>query len=235
MTDVQDSHQIIVKFLEAHLRINTGQILETTIQPSQKLFPKSTQSLIWYNIESVLGKSPKEESFDFAYVYRILENTQNPQKVLEFLRQNATCGYIETSSPLAECIKTEDNFRGQILTRYIVWASEDGVLHLLPKYPITSSIDIKEEFELQWKDMLKTYPHYKSTYYCWNPDKPIKYILYEHGVNFNLFKDYSRLLEVAIEQSVKSTNAFLSHINEHSTVNKVDDSIPKPTEISCNK
>lgn len=226
-----ESDNMIIKYLEAESKVSTGNILEMTNQPEKKLFPKSTRSLIWYNTESIIAeKSNAEETLDFTYVYRVLENVQNPQNLLEFLKRTSTCGYIEAASPLAECVKVEGDFRGHILSRYIIWVSDDHTLNLLPKYSFYSTISVQEEFEKNLTDMLKTYPHYMNTYYQWDPEHPIKYVLYEHGVNFNLFKDYSRLLEVAIEQSVKSSNGFLSRINEFTNVNKVvDDSVSKST------
>jgi hypothetical protein len=232
MNDTQDSQRIIKEYLKMEYKLDEKQdILEISDQPDKRIFEYSNQSAKWFNAESVLQSNPI--SSHFSYLHQVLEKFQNPQQVLEKLQEYSPSGYIQSLSPLREYLKQKNTYRGHELSRFIVWVSpEDHVLHLLPKYSFFNAISIQSEFEQQLTELLEKYSHYGYTYYTWSPEQPIRYILYQHGVNFNLYTQYASLLQTAIEQSVASTNKFLGHINHINNVtptNKLDDTLPEST------
>jgi len=68
------------------------------------------------------------------------------------------------------------------------------------------------------------------SYYAWSPEKPLRYVIYEQGLNFDVRKDYPELLKQAIEETVQSTNDFLNHININKNIFKDNDSISSAPE-----
>ncbi|NBP59222.1 hypothetical protein EBU71_22245, partial [bacterium] len=202
-------------------------ILEQEPQTRLRVFPRSTRSLMWSRIPVFNRFS----SMDFIYMLNTLEKLQNPQLFLERIRALIPQGYIQTSSPIVECLYREKSCRGNILNRWIIWVDpETNCLHLLPKYGVFEHITLAQDFEKSMNELIATYPHYSFTYYAWSPEKPLQYIVYEQGLNFDVRKDYPELLKQAIEESVQSTNYFLNHINTNKSIFKDNDPIPSAPE-----
>jgi hypothetical protein len=178
----------------------------------EKCFSKSTIQMNWCdlesNIENYLGMC------DFVYIRHALEKCDHPRAVLQALTQVAPRGYIEFTSALVETLRgvhhSKALYRGHVLNKFIIWVSkEDRVLHILPKFSILEYVKMPVEFEEKIQGILNQYPHYWNSYYMWDENNPIHYIYYQHGVNFHIEHDYTRLLEIAIDQSVQSTNDYL--------------------------
>jgi len=235
ISSMTESKEIIQAYLKSEFKLTEEQnILEISDQPDKRIFDYSNQSLKWVFVESTLLKNPT--SWNFSYLHLVLEKLQNPQKVLDVLQQYSSSGYIQSPSPLREYTRNKNTYRGNELSRWIIWVSpEERVLHLLPKYAFFDNISIQPEFEQQLTELIETYPHYGFTYYTWSSTQPIRYMHYEHGVNFNLYSQYASLLQNAIEQSVASTNKFLglinetNHINSKTPTHKLDDPVPEST------
>jgi hypothetical protein len=159
-----------------------------------------------------------------------VEKLQQPQQYLDTLAKTSIRGYIQGASPIWEAIRHGKNScKGHILNRWVLWV-DNNVLHLLPKYTYFEYLTFTEQFQDEMTRLLQVYPHYRSMYYTWSPSKPLRYIVYEHGVNFDVQKDYPRLLTMAIEGTMKSANEFLNHINMKSNIFKDNDPIPESLE-----
>jgi|688.fasta_scaffold150939_3 hypothetical protein len=201
--------------------------LETEPHKHVRMFPYSNRSLMWSRIPGLTRFMP----MDFVYMFNTLEKLQNPHHFLERLKGTVTKGYIQTSSPIHECLYYEKPCRGNILNRWIIWVeTETNCLHLLPKYGVFEYISLAPDFEKSMTDLLSTYPHYLYSYYAWSPEKPLRYVIYEQGLNFDVRKDYPELLKQAIEETVQSTNDFLNHININKNIFKDNDSISSAPE-----
>jgi len=212
----------IIQYLEKNVpESKEFEILEMTDSHIQKIFPLSTRQINWFNIP----KDIYEDSYLFTFIRHSLEKMQNPHEFLDCLRKKSLKGYIETSSPIVEILRRIQNVnlkhRGHLLNRYIIWTESDtNILHILPKYSFIEHILISENFENEMRILLKKYPHYWNTYYTWDIERPIQYIIYQHGVNFFLERDYHTLIIKAIQESIKSSNKFLSHINNNDNIFK---------------
>lgn len=222
---MKSRNEVLIHYLQSQSHDTiTGNILEITDTPHKKVFPSSTHSIPWFSMETTLESN--ETKFDFVYISKVLEKSQRPQRIIELLRKRSSYGFIEAHSPLTECLKMTNNVRGDPLSLYILWVSENNTINILPKYSFFSSISIDPTFSKEMLELLEKYSHYDSIYYTWSPQSPLRCVLYEHGINFDVFTDYPKLLIQAIEDSVKSTNLFLGRINDVSILNKVNDTIP---------
>lgn len=159
--------------------------------------------------------------FEFIYCRHTLEDIQNPVNAFnEFIRISKV-GYIETPSPLVEIMRGVDagkegiNYTGYKHHRYIVWSDlETNTLYFLPKYPIIEYVTINDELLKKFTYLLNNFSIYWNNYYFWdiNGMKP-NIIVYRNDINFNINKDYSRLINEAIESSFKYTEHFVKFIS----------------------
>lgn len=166
---------------------------------------------ILYNLDLNTQKIDADDNyFDFCYARHIFEDVQNPDFMFENITKQCKMGYIETPSPLIECMKyvdsvDESSYRGYHHHRYIVW-TENNQLHFLPKMPIIEYISIDPEYEKTMYELAKN-PFYWNNYYVW--DKEEKYgntnlpkcVMHEYSI-----ETYSELLMHAIKCSIEHTN-----------------------------
>lgn len=193
-------------------------ILEMTHYPESDVFMKDSHKLNWCTStpESILSGT------DCMFVRHALERVQKPQEFLEQMKKNVRKGYIETTSIFSEMtneIYRGAHYRGHLLSKYIIWVSQpDNRLHILPKSPIIDYIQVDKEFENDIRTALKAIPYYWNSYYMWDENKPLEWTYYQHGVNFDANKDYPDILQIALEQSMKSIREFLKYINEKNNI-----------------
>lgn len=155
-------------------------------------------------------------SYHFGYARHIFEDLQNPDFVFEQFTAICKEGYIETPSPLVECLKGAESpdYRGYAHHRYIVWTEkEDNSLHFLPKFPIIEHIYLKPETEQNWINIAESSPYSWNNYYTWDiADRKPKCKIYKHGCDFEIFKDYAAILNHAILKSIEHTQSFILNL-----------------------
>jgi len=158
-----------------------------------------------------------DKFFDFVHCRHTVEDIQNPLFVFQELARVAKRGYIETPSPLVEITKGVDGgspqYRGYIHHRYIVWSNkETNTLYCLPKYPILEHIQLSPDFQKKSIAILNKYSVYWNNYYTWIDNPSI--VVYRHGINMDINKDYANLITKAINESIQYTNHFVNnHLN----------------------
>ena len=162
----------------------------------------------------------EDKYFNFVYSRHTLEDIQNPLHAFQEFVRIGNQGYIETPSPLIECMRGVDgneltqSYRGYIHHRYIVWSNvQDNTLYFLPKYPILDHITFNENIMKRLRYLANYYPVYWNNYYTWDPQHPPKIVVYRNGINFSLARDdYSKLINESIYASIDYTNFFLANI-----------------------
>lgn len=212
--------EIIEMLVDFCQKNNYTKILENG--PGSTPFPLSTHFIDvdpklknTISIDIDFDKIPfDDEYFDFCYARHIFEDIQNPQHAFSETIRICKNGYIETPSPLIECIKMVDglsrenniNYSGYIHHRYIVWSDiETNTLYFLPKYPILEYLEFDPEFYKYMLEMAKE-KFYWNNYYLWVEKKQQpKIFVYRNGVNFNIINDYKDLVMTAIKKSIEST------------------------------
>ena len=233
-------NKIITKYIEkqfTYIENKESHILEISqiSDFNNNMFSFVSEKIQWeYLTKHILTKNDK---YDFVYMRHSLEKNQDPRLVLEYLKEYCSMGYIETPSPLVEFSRRIQDekfqYRGHVLSLYIIWVDpKTNILNVLPKYPLIEHLIVDDKTENNIRDILQQYPHYWNTYFIWNKQNPIKYKIYEHGINFDIKNDYHNLIKKAIEESVQSANIFLSHINKNINIFKdtIDDIISESTE-----
>lgn len=187
-----------------------------TAQINCKPCDKPIETIIMDIDKDIIPKS--DNSFDFGYSRHTFEDIQNPDFAFkEFIR---TCrnGYIETPSPLIECLQNVDasslskNYKGYIHHRYIIWTDiTDNSIHFLPKFPLIEYINFPTYLHNIMLVLANEYPIYWNNYYMWNKDNAIqapKFVIYKQGMNFNIF-EYEKVLVNAILKSIEATNHYV--------------------------
>ena len=190
--------------------------------PGETPFPLSTHFIdVDTKIENAIHvdidfeRIPFEDKyFDFCYARHIFEDIQNPQHAFSEMTRICKNGYIETPSPLIECLKMVDwlsinnniNYCGYIHHRYIVWTDrETNTLYFLPKYPFLEYLEFDQDFYKHMLEMSKD-KLYWNNYYLWiEKSQEPKIVVYRNGVNFNIVEDYKDLVVTAIKKSIAST------------------------------
>jgi len=179
---------------------------------------------IRYTLELDTDRLPVDD-FYFQYVYcrHTLEDLQTPQHAFQEITRLARQGYIETPSPLVECLRNIDGcdisplYRGYIHHRYLVWTdSSTHTLYFLPKYPLLEYITFTEAMTKRMVYLVNHYPVYWNNYYVWDRTRPPKIVVYRNNINMDIMKDYHLLVEKAIMASIKSTNQFISDLQTFS-------------------
>jgi len=141
-------------------------------------------------------------------------------------------GYFETPSPLIECTKDVDAlsftdlYCGYHHHRYIIWSDyETNEIYILPKY--SCILDTVLKISDETKNYLNN-PFYWNHYVLWDANKPPKIIVYKNGINLGIKKhflfDYVEKCTIAINQSIKNTDYFVSKIiiKNESTVDAIN-------------
>lgn len=154
--------------------------------------------------------------FNFGHCRHVLEDIQNPQHAFNEIVRVCKSGYIETPSPLAELVPAIErstlNYRGYIHHRYFVWSNlATNTLFFLPKYPIIERLNIDDDIRRQYY-LLNQYPVYWNNYYMWSSHKLPKIVVYRHGINMEIGRDYLRLLNEGINSSIEYTNHFIGEM-----------------------
>ena len=218
------NEKIIEKVVNICKNNNYKKILENG--PANKPFPLSTHYIdLNSKLENVLNididfdKIPFDDNyFDFCYARHIFEDIQNPQHAFSESIRTCKNGYIETPSPLIECLKKVDyssrnkniNYCGYIHHRYIVWSDlETNTLYFLPKFPIIEFAIFKEDFYNKMVEIANSKDIFWNNYYTWDEKNKPNIVVYRNGINFDITTDYSKLLIDAINKSIEYTYHFI--------------------------
>lgn len=173
--------------------------------------PPDDNTKINYNIDVDIDDLSRfdNEYFQFGYARHIFEDIQNPDFAFKNFTRVCKSGYIETPSPLIECmynidpVKIDIPFRGYNHHRYIVWVdnvdNDNGVLNFIPKFPMIESLHIPPQLNERYENITNTEPIQWNTYYWWDELNPPKYKMHK---NFDMWNDYPKILTNAIECSI---------------------------------
>jgi hypothetical protein len=213
------------------LRLNpeTDRIVEFS-PTDRKVLDFSTEQYTVTDLRNGILPSllPTATSQTYVYFNRVIERLMDPLHVLECIRKHFPTGCIEMTSPLVSSVRSvpDSPFRGNPLNHHILW-SHEGVLHVLPKFPVFPVLEIKKEFEEETRKVLAERPHYQTIFYTWDEEHPFEYII--HPIeDLSHMNGYHLRYTQAIEQCVPATNAFYVSIlerlnNEDSTVKQDND------------
>ena len=187
-----------------------------------QLIPQSNR----FNIDLDLDKIPVVDNFfNFVYCRHTMEDIANPEFALREMMRVSPKGYIDTPSPLIECLRNIDginhdnrniglNYCGYIHHRYIVWSNKkNNTIYFLPKYPIIEYLMWNPILLKKLTYIANHYPVYWNNYYFWDENNSPNIIVYRHGVNFKTDTgDFPKLLLEGIYLSIEYTNHFLGEL-----------------------
>lgn len=176
-----------------------------------------------FNIDLDIEKIPVvDKFFNFVYCRHTMEDIANPEFAINEMLRVSPRGYIETPSPLIECLRGVDAvqsnglhpaFCGYIHHRYIVWSNKsNNTVYFLPKYPIIEYLKFDDNFMKKITYIANKYPVYWNNSYLWDETNPPAIVVYRHGVNFMVQKDYGKLILEGIKASIEYTNHLLEII-----------------------
>jgi hypothetical protein len=159
----------------------------------------------------------KDNDFEVGYSRHTLEDIQNPKHAFEEIIRVSKRGYIETPSPLVECLRgvqdQDSKSCGYIHHRYLVFSDpKDNTLHFIPKYPLIEYLTYHPDSLKRMNYLANHYPIYWNNYYVFdksNPKMQPKCVVYRHGVSMDIFK-YPELIDSAITKSIDYTREFIS-------------------------
>jgi SAM-dependent methyltransferase len=158
----------------------------------------------------------QNKEFDFIYCRHVIEDLWNPVHALKEISRIAKEGYIETPSALCEMTKDVDGgekyvpYRGYNHHRYIIW-NDDGVLNILPKFPIVEHINFKEEEKLQ---QLLEDPFNWCTFYHFKDEVKFKLLNMGYEQDFVMFDGtYLKLIIKGIDKSLECSNKWKGLVN----------------------
>jgi len=177
-----------------------------------------------FNIDLDIDKIPViDKFFNFVYCRHTIEDIANPQFAVNEMLRVSPRGFIETPSPLIECLKCVDgqncdginpqlNYCGYIHHRYIVWSNKsNNTIYFLPKYPIIEYLNHNDSFLKKITYIANKYPVYWNNYYLWDENNKPNIVVYRHGINFTVHGFHKLLLE-GIQSSIEYTNHLLTII-----------------------
>lgn len=159
------------------------------------------------------------DDFIYGYARHVFEDLQNPDFAFREMTRVCQNGYIETPSPLIECLKNVDcfhnvSYRGYVHHRYIIW-TEKGILHMLPKFPILEHLQFPPFLEDHWIQIANDFPLFWNNYYTWSkPHSPPQCKIYKHGLDFQISRDYYNLVCHAVEQSIQETQMMVEQFQQ---------------------
>jgi len=179
-----------------------------------------------YIVDLDIEKIPVvDKFFRFVYCRHTMEYIANPGFALSEMMRVSSRGYIETPSPLVECLRNIDylnmddqnnglNYCGYIHHRYIVWSNKNNnTLYFLPKYPIIEYLNWNPGLLEKLTYIANNYPVYWNNYYLWDENNAPNVVVYRNGVNFKINGDsLSKLILEGINSSFEYTNYFLGEI-----------------------
>jgi hypothetical protein len=166
----------------------------------------------------------KERQFDFTYARHVLEDIQSPNHLFAEMVRVSQSGFIETPSPVVELTRYIDGdsppFRGYLHHRYFFWSDiRDNSLHCIPKYSVLEHAENIPLFAELKTDI------FWNNYYFWdNKNFLPKLVMYKHGINFQIGKEYEKLLNQGIIKSTEYARHFV----------KLKDPIDPPTKEKSN-
>lgn len=156
-----------------------------------------------------------DKQFDFIYCRHVLEDIYNPEFALRQIIRTSNSCFIETPSPLIECMKyvdcesgnDVDTLRGYRHHRYLIWSNfEKNEIYFLPKYPLIEKIRIENNFLKILCKLANEYPVYWNNYILLdNTKKEPTIIMYDHPKDFN-----NETIQRAIFESIANTNYFVT-------------------------
>lgn len=151
----------------------------------------------------------KDKEFDFVFARHVLEDSYNPFAIIKEMSRVGKRGYIEVPSPMAELGRGVDGgsppFRGYHHHRFIGWL-HGKEFRLISKYAFLEYVRFDDA---RIDGLLKT-ERYWNTYYLWDGDINVNHI--QSPMNFNIPRDYARVLSQAVDASVAATDVFFSTI-----------------------
>lgn len=160
--------------------------------------------------------------FDFIYSRHVLEDVYNPGFALWEMVKKSKGGFIETPSPLIECMRYIDvdrgnsanELRGFMHHRYLVWSDiKKNTIYFLQKLPLIEKLVFSDAFLKQCCALANNYPVYWSNYFIWDKNKGAPTIeLFE---NLDIAKDYVGYVHQGIQTSFENTNYFISHYQKY--------------------
>jgi hypothetical protein len=141
-----------------------------------------------------------------------LEDISTPFFAFNEITRVSKQGYIETPSPLIEIMKSVDGnaqHRGYHHHRYIVWSNKDtNTLYFLPKMPLIEHIIFDEEIMKKLYFTANTVPLLWNNYYIWDETMTPNIIVYGYNTDYDFIKNYTNLINEAIDKSIEYTNSF---------------------------
>jgi hypothetical protein len=216
---------ILIQSIIRTLSLDRGQTILDVGGGTMTPFPGSTCIIDWdpngekkqnnvFHVDLDYDVFPFQTNlFYFVYSRHTLEDIQNPRMVFQEMIRVSQCGIFETPSPMIEITIGADgskSLRGYHHHRYIVWTEkETNTLFFLPKYPIIQEIIINEHFTKQCLYLLHHYPVYWNNYYRFDKTHLPNIRVLRHGIDFDILKDYARIINDAILKSFEHTNHFI--------------------------
>lgn len=148
-----------------------------------------------------------DKHFDFVYCRHMLEDMWNPFHVCAEISRVGRAGYVETPSPVAEICRGADGgapaYRGYHHHRWVIWVRH-GKLRFVSKYPLVEYLPFDER---RLVGLLQFDRHNWNSYYLWTDQVAVEHL--QSPLNFDIPRDYNRVLNAAIDESLQSTGLFL--------------------------
>lgn len=171
-----------------------------------------------------------DNTFEVGYSRHTLEDIQNPKHAFEEIIRVSKRGYIETPSPLVECLQCVNHkdatYRGYIHHRYLVFSDPtDNTLHFIPKFPVIEYLVFQPEFLHKITYIANHYPIYWNNYYFFDKSQPQmqpKCIVYRHGISMNI-TNYGELIFNAITKNMEYTRRFISYMFNQDQTHLIQD------------
>jgi hypothetical protein len=151
----------------------------------------------------------EDKSFDFIYTRHTIEDLIWPFPCLKEMSRVGKAGYIETPSPLAECVRGIDgnphNWRGYFHHQWLVW-NDGKTLKLLKKLPLMEYMPFPDENTME--NILRGNPMAWNSHFLWKEE--IKWEI----CSFKLKGENTQLVISAIQDDMLSTNNFINDIKK---------------------
>ena len=189
------------------------------VGPGHAPFKRATHSVDFVDVPGAvnlkkcdLANDPlpyEDKEFDFVYARHILEDMYNPFPLIKEMSRVGKAGYIECPSPIAEIGRGVDGgsppFRGYHHHRFIVWVFGKE-LRFISKYPF---IEYCRFDEPAIDEMLKQ-DRYWNSYYLWEGE--INAVHRQSPLDYSIPRDYTLILNEAMERSKEAIDIFFSNI-----------------------
>jgi hypothetical protein len=175
---------------------------------------------LFYKLDLDFDRFPFDDAFfSFVHCRHTLEDLQNPTHAFNEIARVGRSGYIETPSPLVECLKGAGEtypidpkwiaYRGYIHHRSFCYSDPvDNTLHIIAKFPIVEHMQFQPEFYRRMVSLANRYPLYWNNYYWFDAEHPPRVRLHRAGVDFYGWDVYFAWLERAIHTSIAYTQWF---------------------------